>query len=284
MLKGNLSIIRKDINKTHFLSGSFEGGSFNYGIFGLTQTDIDIPSEIDLYFIIEHNTDFPMSGETYYQTIYMMVGEDLDYEYVDVPIITPVFEGGNFNDGWMNASNFNLGNFNSGFINNSVWYDGVFYSGIFLGDIWKKGTFVSGDFSNGIWENGLLSAYIDSTVPRFGTDYKGTGATWKNGKFINGEFHSTLNIVDGKTEISLENDNVHWENGQFINGLWLGGTWEDGIWRNGTFQNGIIENITWFNGFIKNCLWKNGTFQNGTISGGIFENILMENGKLGNEF
>lgn len=283
-LKGKLSIIRIDINKTHFLAGTFEGGDFNYGIFGTTQTDITIPYEIDLDFIIEHNVDYKFNNEIYYQQVYKLDEDEEDYSYVDEDITSPVFQGGNFNDGWMNASYFNSGNFNSGFINNSIWYDGFFYGGIFLGDIWKKGSFFSGDFSNGIWENGLLSAYVGSSTPRFGTDYKGTGATWENGRFINGEFHSGLNLVNDKSAPSIDNDNVHWENGTFINGDWLGGTWENGLWKNGTFYNGIIEKITWENGYIKNCLWLDGTFNNGTISGGIFNNIIIVNGDLGNEF
>jgi len=297
MLKGNLYINRVDVNKSQFLSGTWEGGTFNYGIFGRTQIsgDTTIPYKVTLDFIINFNKDYAMSGNTFTnnETYYYLVSGTSETDtgvtlYTPSIINSPVFEGGSFMDGWMNVAKVKGGIFRNGFINNSCWYNGTFYNGTFLGDIWYNGDFLGGDFSNGIWLNGNLTSYQDNVIARFGTDYKCdgatwniTGATWKNGKFMNGEFHSKLKLVNDVSYPSDDNSKVVWENGTWENGSWYGGTFFTGDWITGTFYNGIILNITWYKGHFENGFWKNGTMHEGSISGGIFENIIANKGNFG---
>ena len=298
MLKGILYINRVDINKSKFLAGTWEGGTFNYGIFGQVQLSGEtiIPYKVTLDFIINNNRDYAISGLTLYnsgETYYYLSGYTIETEsgvtyYTPVTLSSPVFMGGDFVDGWMNIAKVQGGTFRGGFINNSCWYNGKFYNGIFLGDIWYNGNFLGGDFSNGIWKNGNLTSYQDNVIARFGTDYKcngaiwnNTGATWENGVFMNGEFHSKLNEIEGVSYPSDDNDKVHWLNGTWENGAWYGGTFHNGSWITGTFYNGIILFIIWNKGHFENGFWKNGTMIDGTISGGIFENIIATKGIFG---
>lgn len=280
MLKGNLYINRLDISKSQFLAGSWEGGTFNYGIFGKIQLNdlVILPHEITLDFLIENNTDYLLdsgsthdSGETYY---YMDNG-------TGTTITSPVFYDGTFVNGWMNASKVFGGTFTNGFLNNSCWYNGKFYNGYFLGDLWYDGEFLGGDFSNGTWLNGTLTSYQDNTTARFGTDYKDTGAIWENGTFKNGEFHSKLNIINDVTFPSIDNSKSEWYDGTWENGTWYGGIFHDGTWLFGTFFNGVILNILWENGTFKNGVWKDGIMLDGNVSGGIFENIQSTKGNFG---
>lgn len=287
VLKGNLSIIRKDINKSKFISGSWEGGTFNYGIFGLTNTTIDIPTKPDLDYIITYNTDYDLSGDTYYyyKEEKITIETDSGYTTSTVNVIeninSPVLKNGEIKDGWINAAKITGGNFYNGFLNNSLWYNGNFYNGYFLGDIWYDGNFYGGDFSNGTWKNGKLSIFDENIKTRFGLDYKKTGAIWENGIFLNGEFYSRINIENGEIKASEDNNLVKWYNGNFYNGIWYGGTWYNGTWDTGTFHYGIIYNITWNRGTFLNGLWYNGIFKNGTIVGGLFENINILDGNIG---
>jgi hypothetical protein len=298
MLKGNLYINRIDINKSQFLSGTWEGGTFNYGIFGQTQipSATDIPYKVTLDFIINYNVDYLISGFTYTsgETYYYITSEISETDtgltiYVPVTLSSPVFQGGDFLDGWMNIAKIKGGNFKNGFINNSCWYSGKFYNGYFLGDIWYNGDFLGGDFSNGIWLNGNLTCYQNEINTRFGVVYKDsgttyyTGATWTYGKFTNGEFHSKLNIVEGVTYPSDDNSLVKWLDGIWYGGYWYGGVWYNGTWMNGTFYNGIILNMSWYKGHFENGFWKNGTMYDGTVSGGIFENITTVKGNFGSD-
>lgn len=59
LLNGNFYIIRTDITKTHFVRCSFEGGNFNYGIFGnlIINDNVKIPYEINKNFIIDNIED-----------------------------------------------------------------------------------------------------------------------------------------------------------------------------------------------------------------------------------
>ena len=290
VMKGNIFINRVDINKSQFLSGQWEGGIFNYGIFGQTQitgTTI-IPYRVTLDFILNYNKDYLISGftfnsgESYY---YITTGTSETDSGVTITgtstLDSPEFMGGNIVDGWLNAAKFYGGNFKNGFINNSCWYDGKFYNGVFLGDIWYNGDFLGGDFSNGIWKNGNLTSNQNNINTRFGTDYKNSGATWENGMFLTGEFHSKLNEVEGVAYPSEDNTLVKWITGSWDNGSWYGGTWSGGTWLNGTFYNGIILDITWYKGHFENGFWKNGTMYDSTVSGGIFENIDVQEGNFG---
>ena len=271
-LRGKLVINRKDISKSNFISGTWEGGDFNYGIFGSVKltNNIKIPTEITLDFILNEIEDYNLSGNSYYD------------EY-DNLISSPIFINGNFVDGLINAGKFEGGNFRNGFINNSLWLNGTFNNGIFLGDIWYNGTFSGGDFSNGTWKNGTLISSQSNIITRFGINYKNQNVIWENGIFNNGEFHSTLNIENGETKPSLDNSIVHWENGIWENGIWYGGTYHNGEWLSGTFLDGIILNIIWKKGHFQNGFWKNGTMESGTVSGGLFENINCINGNFGVE-
>ena len=216
---------------------------------------------------------------------------DVPYQktyYRPATIQSPIFMGGDFLNGWMNAAKIESGNFKNGFLNNSAWYNGIFYNGIFLGDIWYNGNFLGGDFSNGIWKNGNLTSYQNNVIARFGTFYKTSGvtaicsgATWENGTFQNGEFHSVLNIVDGVEYPSVDNSKVYWFNGTWENGTWYGGTFTTGLWLTGTFYNGIILNIDWRKGYFENGFWVNGTMDEGTISGGMFLNIIATTANFG---
>lgn len=306
MMNGILHINCKDISKSQFLGGNWEGGIFHYGIFGHTNTKIQLPTEVTTDYIINNCIDYPLSGETYYDPYNYLIDTGLT---MSLAFVSPIFMNGDFNDGWFNAAIFEKGNFYSGFINNSKWYDGSFYSGVFMGDIWYGGSFKGGDFSNGIWEDGTLSIFKPSIITRFGTNYKlseitwGNGTylcgtynknipsgisyydntiIWKKGLFINGEFHSSLNLVDGVASESIDHSITIWSGGTFNNGTWYGGTFDDGIWKTGNFYNGIINNITWHSGQIKNCIWKKGYFIGGTISGGLFIDMKVYRGEIGN--
>lgn len=60
LFNGNFYIIRTDISKTHFVNCSFEGGKFNYGIFGTVKqkTDIETPYVLDKDFVIDNIDDY----------------------------------------------------------------------------------------------------------------------------------------------------------------------------------------------------------------------------------
>jgi hypothetical protein len=79
MLKGKLYVNRLDISKSQFLSGTWEGGTFNYGIFGQFQltSETEIPTSISLHFITNNIKDYYISGITNYnsgETYYYMSG------------------------------------------------------------------------------------------------------------------------------------------------------------------------------------------------------------------
>jgi hypothetical protein len=296
-LLGKLQIIKKDINKSQFLDGTWENGTFHYGIFGIVNIINEIPSIVTLEYILNNNLDYYISGNTFYNIISNISGN------TNLFLNTPIFKYGIFEDGWMNCSLWKNGTFQNGFISNVIWENGYFYNGIFLGDIWENGYFYGGDFSNGIWKNGTFSTYNVNINVRFGVDYKGNinlyengvnsitwinnkylsyGSIWENGIFINGEFHSGLNIDSNNKSIhSIINNRSKWLNGTFQNGIWYGGEFYDGIWRNGIYHNGIIYNINWYDGTIINCNWKKGTFNNGNIESGVFETIIVKNSNIG---
>jgi hypothetical protein len=228
MLLGHLHINQIDINKSKFLSGTWEGGTFHYGIFGNVMVNTTIPSLVTLDYIVNHSTDYLLSGETYYYTVTTTIttGSTTMTTGITTTITTantftqsPIFQNGIFENGWMNASKFKNGTVQNGFINNSLWYNGTFYNGVFLGDIWYTGYFYGGDFSNGIWKDGTLSTYKSSILSRFGTYYKTTKTVWEKGRFINGQFHSGLNILSGETLPSDDNGKVKWMDGTFENGV-----------------------------------------------------------------
>lgn len=79
MLKGKLYINRLDISKSQFLGGFWEGGTFNYGIFGKIQLNsaTEIPAKVTLDFILNNNKDYYISGLTLYnktENYYYMSG------------------------------------------------------------------------------------------------------------------------------------------------------------------------------------------------------------------
>lgn len=310
---GKVNIKGKDITKSNFISGSWEGGNFHYGTLGRTRTTIKTPSKIDKEFIINYSADFTLTGETLETYI-----DELDSIRDQTHTLyrkfkSPEFKNGHFYDGWMNGSKIYDCRFYNGYISSSIWYNGTFYNGVFLGNKWYNGNFYGGDFSNGVWYNGIVSIYNKDIKTRFGTNYnhinseinlngdvytnmfdniiklgdyqrtynKYQGCIWKNGKFISGEFHSEL-ILDNNIPIeSYDHTLSIWENGEFINGDWYGGTFNNGVWYNGVIHNSIINNIEFKNGYIKTCTWKNGTFINGYIEGGLFENMEFLNGEIG---
>lgn len=273
-LKGNLVINKTDISKSKFISGTWDDGIFNYGIFGSIKlkNNIQIPTEISLDFILNNIDDYIISSS------YIFFDIINDQTLI---IENPRFLNGQFINGLINAAKIEGGNFMNGFINNSVWENGTFNNGIFLGDYWLNGYFRGGDFSNGIWKNGNLISTQKNILTRFGVNYKNKEVIWENGIFNNGQFHSTLNLLNNEPIPSIDNDYVHWENGVWENGIWYGGTFESGEWLSGTFLNGVILDINWKKGHFKDGFWKNGTMEGGTVSGGIFENIICNNGNLG---
>jgi hypothetical protein len=314
-LLGKLSIIRKDITKTRFKDGTFEGGTFHYGIFGKikNESELDIPYEIDKDWVISNIEDYNISGETfmYEKTINIDVTGITYYCQTGSTIVprtgttcgswdqitgitstivtgltwdilkTSTFQNGNFNGGLINAAYFKNGNFYNDIANNIIWYNGNWYGGCFLIGDWYNGFFLGGDFSNGDWYNGTLSTNEDTSSTRFGLNCKGGGATWYNGTFSNGQFHSGLNEVNGETKPSLNHTLSNWYGGTFTNGEWFGGSFHSGNWDTGRFYSGIIYDIEWKRGHITDCIWKNGHFINGTISGGIFENMIVDNVNFG---
>ena len=170
-LLGKLQIIKKDINKSKFLNGKWENGTFHYGIFGITNTLTNIPSLITLDYIINNKLDYPISNNLFY---YISESTNIYFQ-------TPFFKNGVFEDGWINCATWENGTFYNGFINNIIWKTGYFYNGVFLGDIWYDGNFFGGDFSNGDWKNGKLSIYNSNIKVRFGVDYKGNSSLYDNG-------------------------------------------------------------------------------------------------------
>jgi len=318
-LLGKLTIIRQDITKTRFKAGTFEGGTFHYGIFGQikNEDDLTIPYEIDYQWVIDNIEDYQISGETFvYQTQtdtdvsgitgYCTSGSTSEivtgttctgpyagwtyetgvtYETVTgltwVTLRTATFNDGNFMGGLINSAFFKNGNFYNDISNNIIWYNGNWYSGYFLIGDWYNGSFLGGDFSNGNWYNGTLSTNEDTSSTRFGLNYKGSGATWYDGTFSNGQFHSGLNVVDGVTKPSLDHTLSKWMGGTFTNGEWYGGSFYSGDWLTGRFYSGIIYDIVWKRGHITDCIWKGGQFIDGTVSGGIFDNMIITNVSFG---
>ena len=59
-LDGKLHIYRVDISKTHFINCTFEGGNFNYGIFGNIKniSKLTLPYEIDKEYVINNIEDY----------------------------------------------------------------------------------------------------------------------------------------------------------------------------------------------------------------------------------
>ena len=79
MLKGHLYVNRLDISKSQFIAGTWEGGTFNYGLFGQIQISgaTEIPASVTLDFILNNTTDYYVSGITNYnsgETYYYMSG------------------------------------------------------------------------------------------------------------------------------------------------------------------------------------------------------------------
>jgi len=315
-LLGKLSIIRHDITKTRFKAGSFEGGTFHYGIFGQikNEDELDIPYDIDRDWIIDNIEDYLISGETFtYQiqtesivtgttgyctsgsTSFPTGGTSCPTGYTFstgqtqtivtgltwVSLKTAYFKGGNFEKGLINSAYFESGNFYNDFANNIIWYGGNWYDGCFLVGDWYGGFFLGGDFSNGNWYDGTLSTNEDTSSTRFGLNYKGGGSNWYGGTFSNGQFHSGLNVVNGVTKQSLDHSLSNWYDGTFTNGEWFGGCFHSGDWLTGRFYSGIIFDIIWKRGHITDCIWKNGQFIDGTISGGIFENMIVTDVSFG---
>jgi hypothetical protein len=315
-LLGKLSIIRKDITKTRFKSGTWEGGNFHYGIFGKikNESDLNIPYEVSKEWIISNVEDYEISGTSF---VYQRVTETIvtgitgyctsgssSYETTGVTcpigytystgitqtivtgltwtiLDTAIFKKGNFYTGWINSAYFENGNFYNDVANNIIWYNGIWYNGCFLIGNWYGGSFFGGGFSNGNWYGGTLSTNKDTSSTRFGCNYKGSGCNWYGGTFSNGQFHSGINEIDGITKPSLNHSVTNWYGGTFTNGEWYGGSFHSGLWETGRFYSGIIYNIIWKRGHITDCIWKNGQFIEGTISGGIFDNMVVTNSNFG---
>lgn len=315
-LLGILSINRHDITKTRFKAGSFEGGTFHYGIFGQikNEDELDIPFEIDKDWVIDNIEDYTISGTSFvYQTVtettvtgitnyctsgsttYETTGTTCPTGYTHttgitqdiitgltwITLNTATFEDGNFEAGLINTAYFENGNFYGDIANNIIWYNGNWYSGCFLIGEWYDGYFLGGSFSNGNWYNGTLSTNENTSSTRFGLNYKGGGINWYDGTFSNGQFHSGLNEVNGETLPSLDHSISNWYGGTFTNGEWFGGCYHSGTWDTGRFYAGIILDIIWKRGHITDCIWKNGQFIDGTISGGIFDNMTVTNASFG---
>jgi len=64
LLNGKVYIYRVDISKTHFVNCKFEGGNFNYGIFGniKNESNITLPYKIDRDFIIKNIEDYQIDN------------------------------------------------------------------------------------------------------------------------------------------------------------------------------------------------------------------------------
>ena len=63
-LDGQLHIYRVDISKTHFVNCTFEGGNFNYGIFGNIKNieNLTLPYEIDKEYVINNIEDYKIDN------------------------------------------------------------------------------------------------------------------------------------------------------------------------------------------------------------------------------
>jgi len=197
------------------------------------------------------------------------------------------WESGTFHNGIFRNSAWKNGVFKSGIFYNSDWRNGTFLNGTFQGYRWRNGFFNGGDFVSGEWLNGKFNQTDRNIKSRFGsmpltgTTLAGISTTWYDGEFINGEFHSGLNIVSGKTQISDNHNRTWWMNGIWSNGIWFGGTHVDGVFNNGYWLEGYWSGGTFNNGYWENGYWENGIINDGFFEQGVFVNSVFKGGQLG---
>lgn len=224
LLNGQFIITDSNINYSHFLTGTWLGGEFNLGTFGI-------------------NKEF-WSSQTTYSDINVNTLNGYNVNWTSVSSSTDAYwKDGNFNAGLFINSDWSGGNFRGGNFNNSLWHNGNFYNGTFDGYSWDNGNFYGGDFINGIWYNGIVNELSNIKPARWGSttlDVDYVVCKWMNGIFNNGSFMSGLVLDSSGNTIPSTNHRMSlWRNGTFNFGNWYGGQFEYGIWNNGYWYGGV---------------------------------------------
>jgi hypothetical protein len=161
-----------------------------------------------------------------------------------------------FNGRWYGGK-WNNGNWYNGIWNNGDWFNGTFSGGIWVNGIWKNGIFNSfsfnsywldgewtgGDFENGMWFNGIFNQ--KNKESRFGTKSDNSRvAIWQSGEWFDGSFHSRLNIIDNKYDVSISHRYSMWKSGNWYNGSFYGGVVFNINFKSGIWYGGILEEIS----------------------------------------
>lgn len=171
-----------------------------------------------------------------------------------------------FGGKWLNGTWFNgrwysgvwsNGNWYNGIWNKGEWLNGVFSGGVWVDGLWKNGNFNSfsfssywldgewsgGDFENGMWFNGMFNQ--KSNESRFGTKSDNSrAATWQSGEWLDGSFHSRLNIINNKYDVSLAHRYSMWKSGNWYNGNFYGGVAFNINFKSGVWHGGVLEDIS----------------------------------------
>lgn len=199
------------------------------------------------------------------------------------------WESGTFYNGIFRNASWRDGVFKNGIFYNSDWRNGTFLNGTFQGYRWRGGFFNGGDFVSGEWLDGKFNQTDKNIKSRFGsmpltgTTLAGISTKWYNGEFINGEFHSGLNIISGKTNISDNHNRTWWYDGIWSNGVWFGGTHVAGEFNNGYWLSGYWSGGTFNNGYWENGFWESGVVNDGFFEQGLFLDVTFKGGQLGYE-
>jgi len=313
-LLGVLTINRQDISKTRFKAGTFEGGTFHYGIFGQikNEDELDIPYEIDKEYIIDNIQDYEISGETFvyqYVTDFTITGKTgyctnvsgLTYitgvtSGTTTNTICDVFGSGfTYSTGitqdivtgltWitLRTATFKSGIFNGGLINSAFFESGNFYNDFANNIIWYNGNWYSGDFLIGDWYNGFF-----------------LGGDFSNGNWYNGTLSTNEDTSSTRFGLNYKGSGATWydgtfSNGQFHSGLnevngetkpsldhtlskWYGGTFTNGEWYGGCFYSGDWLTGRFYSGIIYDIVWYRGHITNCIWKNGKFINGTISGG------
>lgn len=252
VLSNNATILSTDIEKSRFINGFWENGTFNSGIFGVDNNEDWEDYELSTERRPEQNGQYPIfrkeSGEDAGNVTYNVksVATWLNGTFVSGKIYDSI---------WMNGIVRNCT------AKNIQWVNGKWFNGIFDGHTWYNGLWYNGSFIKGVWKNGTFNHLNKDIVSRFGnttTTLTGeTICTWENGTWMNGEFFAGI-IKDSNGNILPSKYNIItiWENGTWVNGHWYGGHFKFGTWKNGIWENGIFGNIEYTDWYEPNYVYQ----------------------------
>jgi hypothetical protein len=248
-----------DENKiySNFRNGVWRNGDFYNGIFG---DDISITGYTSKVFL-DHTSILP------------------DNLYV------ATWKYGRFHKGEFKNSIWENGIFFYGDMYDGYWKDGTFYTGTFKGN-WWKGNFLGGDFISGIWESGLFTTSSNVKARFGYNDYTCSATTteWWDGTMNAAEVYAGITepINYNRTHIyfgTIKNSKFYaghifaclFYRSWFYNGVF--GTWDSDIllsgstvFQEGQFMNGIWLDGTFLSGNFRNGIWMKGTFTDGELS------------------